>query len=86
MAILILMIGGFLTLMDLLMPSLMTKVNGMIPMMTATETISNISMGKPGEKHGEEMAALPLKVTQRWTAGAVQIQTAMVGQTLLLIG
>ncbi len=50
------MIGGFPTLTVLLMPSLMTKANGMIPMMMAMETTSNISMEKPGEKPGEEMA------------------------------
>ena len=52
----ILMIGGFRTLTDLLTPSLMTKVNGMIPMTMATVITSSISMEKPGEKPGEEMA------------------------------
>ena len=47
-------IGGFPILMGLQMHSLMMKHSGMIQMMTATVTTSNISMERLGGLHGEE--------------------------------
>ena len=77
---LILMIGGYLILMDLQMHSLMTKVNGTTQMTMAMAITSNISMEKHGVKLGEAMVAYQPRVIQPWIAGDVRILMVTDGQ------
>ena len=58
----------------------------MIPTMTDTVTISNISMVKHGGLLGEVMVVLQPRVTLPWIDGVAPILTQMDGQTLQLIG
>jgi putative Ca2+/H+ antiporter (TMEM165/GDT1 family) len=73
------MIGGWHTLMVLLMPLKMIQPNGMIPTMMVMAIISNILMAKPGVKLGEAMVALLPKAIRRWIDGVVQIAMATAG-------